>query len=243
MSENNKPSTKPDNTPELDWLDETIPVSLRFDDPYYSKNDGLAETRHVFINGNRLTDRMQSSASFLVGELGFGTGLNFLMAVNEWQSHGAVDAKFEFISFERYPMSASDMQRALSVWPHISDEAQQLVQAYQEALAGATDTLTINWSDTCKLTVLVGEAYERLSRSHIIADAWFLDGFSPAKNPDMWSDVLMQQVFEHTAPGGTFATYTAAGWVRRNLLAVGFEVDRVPGHAGKREMMIGHKPE
>lgn len=241
MPENNKPSLKPQSAPELDWLDGTIPVSRIFDDPYYSKNNGLAETRHVFINGNALAERMQTSPSLVIAELGFGTGLNFLMAAGEWKN-AAPGASLEFISFERYPLPAADMQRALSAWPQIEDEAKKLAGAYETALASGTDTLTIDWSDNCKLTVLVGEAFERLSQSDFISDAWFLDGFSPARNPDMWSDDLMRQVFEHTASGGTFATYTAAGWVRRNLIAAGFEVARVPGHAGKREMMIGHKP-
>ena len=91
------------------------------------------------------------------------------------------------------------------------------------------------------LTVVVGDALDGVRRWNGAADGWYLDGFAPSKNPDMWSAELMQAVAGRTKPGGTFASYTAAGWVRRNLQAAGFAVEKCPGHAGKREMIRGVK--
>jgi tRNA U34 5-methylaminomethyl-2-thiouridine-forming methyltransferase MnmC len=245
MPENNDHSDGPIETPALDWLDGSIPVATRFDDPYYSKSDGLAETRHVFLNGNNLETRWQSLApesGFTIAELGFGTGLNFLATVQTWRNTAPADARLRFISFEKYPMTPVDMKTALSRWPELVDDANLFCNKYRAAMQGEPDIISIEWAPGISLVLHLGDANNELAKTGFMADAWFLDGFAPSKNPQLWSADLLQAVFEHTAPGGSLATYTAAGWVRRNLMATGFKIARVRGHAGKREMMIGSRP-
>ncbi len=205
---------------EIIWQDETVPVSTRFDDPYFT--GGLDETRHVFLDGNRLSDRFVDG--FHIAELGFGTGLNLLAALEAFGQIGTL----RYTSFEAYPMERCDIETALSAFPELDPSP-----------------LLDHWPDThirtenLDLQVIVGDARDTLPAWTGQADAWFLDGFSPAKNPELWAPELMQQVERHTAPGGTFATYTAAGHVRRALSDAGFDVERVPGFGRKRHMTIG----
>jgi tRNA U34 5-methylaminomethyl-2-thiouridine-forming methyltransferase MnmC len=220
-------------TATVTWKSGEVPVSQRFDDPYFSLENGLAETRYVFLEGNGLPGRFCDG--FHVAELGFGTGLNFLATLQAWENAGA-PGRLQFTSFEAFPLSRDDMTRALSVF----------------ASAGLrTDLLAARWSEDggafeltpgVDLTVIVGDARARLCAWDGRADAWFLDGFSPAKNPELWEPALMAEVSDHTAPGGTFATYTAAGHVRRSLAEAGFLVRRLPGYGRKRHMTCGVKP-
>jgi tRNA U34 5-methylaminomethyl-2-thiouridine-forming methyltransferase MnmC len=220
----------------LDWVDDTIPKSVRFDDTYYSKTDGHSETDHVFIQGNNLGQRLLDASAFSVGELGFGTGLNFLTLWRFWRELNVKESKLTFVSFELYPISKTEIMKALSRWSELQTDAEHLFK---------------NWNpdfeffqfehDDISLTVFFSDANIRLPQLDLKIDAWFLDGFSPAKNPELWNTDLMRTVFDKTNPHGTFATYTSAGWVRRNLQATGFQVERVKGHAGKRQMTIGKK--
>jgi tRNA U34 5-methylaminomethyl-2-thiouridine-forming methyltransferase MnmC len=218
----------------LDWQDGQ-PVSLLFCDKFYSATDGQGETTHVFLAGNGLPERWHGTEHFTIAELGFGTGLNFLETWRHWITDRAPGQRLTFVSFERYPLSWEAIATALSKWTSLDDLAAVLVDRWQTGPDGAPwamdgqTTLQIAPSDAlASVTAWAGKA-----------DAWFLDGFAPAKNPDMWSAELMRAVAAHTTPGGTFATYTAAGWVRRNLQAAGFGVEKRPGFAGKREMMCG----
>ena len=199
---------------ELAWTETGVPVSIRFDDPYFSLSGGLEETRHVFLDGNDLPARFRDG--FHIGELGFGTGLNFLAAVEAFRAAGC-PGRLRFTSFEAFPMDAGDRQRALAHYPGLP----------LDALGGAPDV---------ELTIIEGDARETLPRWSGCADAWFLDGFSPAKNPELWGADLLGQVARHTVPGCTAATYTAAGFVRRGLEAAGFAVTRTPGFGRKRHM-------
>ncbi len=216
----------PFHPPELSWHDDRIPVADRFGDPYFSLDGGLAETRHVFLAGNGLPDRLHDG--FHVAELGVGTGLNLIALALAAQTHG-VTARYT--GFEAFPMSPADMARALDAFPETATLA---------------PLLTAQWGrDTIDLpgvtaTIIPGDARTTLPAWQGRADAWFLDGFAPAKNPEMWGDTLMAQVALHTAPNGTFATYTAAGHVRRALTAAGFTVERRPGFGRKRHMTVGH---
>jgi tRNA U34 5-methylaminomethyl-2-thiouridine-forming methyltransferase MnmC len=222
--------------PQLDWIDETIPISRRFDDPYYSKASGIDETRHTFINGNDLPQRLAQTRAFTIAELGFGTGLNFLATCALWDDVSSPDAQLHFISFEQYPLTSQDLQKALSRWPQLDAGSRSLVDEWQPQF----EFLDTKIGNT-RLTVFFSDANVRLPQLDFAADAWFLDGFSPARNPELWSLELMRHVFDRTLPGGTFATYTSAGWVRRNLQSAGFAVQRIPGHANKRQMTIGTK--
>ncbi|THH35417.1 FAD-dependent oxidoreductase [Aliishimia ponticola] len=203
-----------DQRANIAWSAEGVPISTRFDDPYFSLADGLEETRHVFLSGNDLPARFRDG--FHVAELGFGTGLNFLATVQAWRAAG-IPGRLHFTSFEAFPMSDSDRTRALAAYDGLP----------VDALSGADDV---------NLTIVEGDARETLPRWDGCADAWFLDGFSPAKNPELWEEPLLAEVARHTAPQGTAATYTAAGFVRRGLEAAGFSVTRVTGYGRKRHM-------
>ena len=213
----------------LDWRDGIVPVSQRFDDPYFSLADGLAETRHVFLAGNGLPDRLRDG--FHVAELGFGTGLNLLALMIAWQGMSAPGV-VRFTSFEAYPMAAGDMARALEAFP----EARAVAGPLLEQWAAGARRLHLPGVEA---DIIIGDARETLPAWGGVADAWFLDGFSPAKNPELWSQSLMGAVAAHTVTGGTFATYTAAGHVRRALAEAGFTVERLPGHGRKRHMTVG----
>lgn len=213
-----------DQRAELTWTDDHIPVSDRFDDPYYSLQNGLAETRHVFLDGNDLPARF--APGFHIAELGFGTGLNMLTVWSEWEKSGQT-TPLSFTSFEAYPMDPADMSRALEAFPEIAPWGTRFLQHWR---GGSCDLGTL------RLEVIEGDAREMLPKWTKSADAWFLDGFSPAKNPELWGAELLQHVANHTAPGGTAATYTAAGFVRRGLEEAGFSVTRAPGYGRKRHM-------
>ncbi len=221
-----------DDNAKIRWEDGDLPVSTDFDDPYFSRQDGLAEATHVFLDGNDLPDRFAGAKAFTIAELGFGTGLNFLAATSLWNRTAAPGARLSFVSFEMFPMRAADMARALAPWPEVSDLATALCTAWPAehiALPGAD------------LVVHRGDARTAVPAWTGAADAWFLDGFAPARNPEMWGQILLTAVHGHTRPGGSFATYAAAGHVRRSLAAAGFNITRAPGHGRKREMLKGRR--
>lgn len=214
-----------DQRADLEWRDTGVPVSVRFDDPYYSLDDGLAETQHVFLGGNDLPARFMDG--FHVAELGFGTGLNFLVTLAAWRAAG-VSGTLRFTSFEAYPLKMTEMSRALQAFDGLP----------LEIFDGSYSLEHLSGLDF-ELTVIVGDARDTLPPWQGRADAWFLDGFSPAKNPELWGADLMAQVGAHTAQRGTVATYTAAGFVRRGLADAGFDVTRVAGFGRKRHMTRG----
>ncbi len=207
----------------LDWRD-GVPISCRFDDPYYSLDNGLAETRHVFLDGNGLPDRF--CTGFHIAELGFGTGLNCAAALQAWLDSGQTGV-LHYTAFEAYPLRPDDAATALAAFPELG----AAIDILKAAMNGESGPLA--------LSVIEGDANATLPAWTGRADAWFLDGFSPAKNPELWNAGLMAHVARHTAPEGTFATYTAAGHVRRALDKAGFRVTRVPGFGRKRHMTTG----
>ena len=219
----------PHQTAQIDWRDNGTPVSTRFDDPYFSLAGGLAETEHVFLAGNGLPERFLDG--FHIAELGFGTGLNMLAALRSFRE-ASIKGTLFFTSFEAFPMSPDDMTKALGHFDGL-----------------ATDIITTQWTgETVVLTapdlraeIIIGDARDTLQTWDGRADAWFLDGFSPAKNPELWSPGILAEVGKHTRQGGTFATYTAAGHVRRSLTEAGFAVERVKGFGHKRHMSVGRK--
>ncbi len=207
---------------DLDWREGDIPISRRFDDPYFSLNGGLQETRHVFLAGNDLSARLVPG--FQVAELGFGTGLNLLALAQ------VATVPVRFTSFEAYPMNVPELARAHAAFPELAGLAAELRAGWQARRFAV---------GLVEAEIIEADARTALPDWPGRADAWFLDGFSPARNPELWGEALMAEVARHTAPGGTFATYTAAGHVRRALAAAGFEVARAPGFAGKRHMSRG----
>lgn len=216
------PDPDPARHPQLDWRDGGVPVSTRFDDPYFSLGGGLAEARHVFLAGNDLPARLRPG--FHVAELGFGTGLNCLALAQ------AATVPVAMTSFEGWPMSLPQLERAHAAFPELAGLSAQLRAGWGRAVIRVGPV---------ELRLVVGDVAHTLPGWQGCADAWFLDGFSPAKNPGMWGPEIMAQVGRRTVPGGTFATYTAAGAVRRALADAGFEVTRRPGFGRKRHMSAG----
>ena len=216
-----------------------MPYSRAFDDHFYCRNDGRLECGHVFLAGNDLPPRWQREKPFRIAELGFGTGLNLCETWRQWRETAPEGASLSFTSFELFPMARADIGRALSHWPEIDRERKILTEKWPDSPSGRVE---IELEPRLRLTVVCGAALESLAREEMPFDAWYLDGFAPSRNPDMWSAELMAEVFRNTVPGGRFATYAAAGFVRRNLAAAGFTVERRPGFAGKREMLCGGKP-
>ena len=209
----------------LDWRDGIVPVSRQFDDPYFSLAGGLDEARHVFLAGNGLPQRLR--AGFQIAELGFGTGLN-LLATHLANPGLAI----RYTSFEAFPLSADDIAKALAAFPQAFAVAGAFLQAWRAGIR-RFDLGQI------AVEVIVGDARATLPLWPGMADAWYLDGFSPAKNPELWSADMMVDVARHTAPCGTFATFSAAGHVRRGLAEAGFRVERRPGFGSKRHMSAG----
>ncbi len=218
--------------PALDWTGETVPVARAFDDPYYNTDDGLAETRHVFLGGNDLPARFRPG--FQIAELGFGTGLNFLAACEAWSKAKPTGA-LHYTSFEAHPMELQAASKALAQFDDLWRQRGSLTAMWDILWEGRS----VLFGGGIHLHVVIGDARQTVRRWNGAADAWFLDGFSPAKNPEMWEPELMAAVGKKTAAGGTFATYTAAGEVRRSLDDAGFDVERVEGFGTKKHMSRG----
>ncbi|CAN7470942.1 tRNA (5-methylaminomethyl-2-thiouridine)(34)-methyltransferase MnmD [Rhizobium sp. LjRoot98] len=222
----------------LEWHAGDMPYSQEFGDHFYCREDGRLECGHVFLAGNGLPGRWRGPGTFRIGELGFGTGLNCCETWRQWKTAAAEGTNLHFVSFERFPMQAGDIGRALSHWPEIDAERQALCAAWPDAPNGRID---LDLATDVRLTVVCGPAFDTIPGFPAPFDAWYLDGFAPRRNPDMWSQELMRVVQEKTVEEGTFATYAAAGFVRRNLQAAGFIVERRPGFGSKREMLCGVK--
>ncbi|ADP13159.1 5-methylaminomethyl-2-thiouridine methyltransferase [Erwinia sp. Ejp617] len=236
---------------ELSWNECGTPVSRAFDDVYFSNQNGLEETQYVFLNGNGLPDRFSTHprSLFVAAETGFGTGLNFLalwQAFNDFQQQQP-DARLQrlhFISCEKFPLSISDLAAAHAGWPQLASLASQLHQQWPEALPGCHRLLLDGGRITLDLwfgdvNQLIHTFDDTLNQQ---VDAWLLDGFAPAKNPEMWTAALFDCMARLARPGATLATFTAAGFVRRGLQQAGFEISKRKGFGQKREMLAGHLP-
>lgn len=219
----------------VDWRDDLVPVSRRFGDPYFSLEGGLAETEHVFLAGSGLPGRFGAGPGglFRIGELGFGTGLNVLATLALWQGAGR-PGRVEVTSFEGFALSRDEMARALSAFPGLAG----LVPGLLAAAERGGGMLAPGFG----LRIVAGDVRETLPRENEAVEAWYLDGFAPAKNPEMWGPDVLAAVAARLVPGGTVATYTAAGAVRRGLAEAGLEVRRVRGYGRKRHMTIAWKP-
>ncbi|WP_312491857.1 bifunctional tRNA (5-methylaminomethyl-2-thiouridine)(34)-methyltransferase MnmD/FAD-dependent 5-carboxymethylaminomethyl-2-thiouridine(34) oxidoreductase MnmC [Pseudomonas cremoris] len=225
---------------QLDWDDQGRPHSRVFDDVYFSDKSGLEETRYVFLEQNRLQERfaaLPEGGRLVIGETGFGTGLNFLCAWQLFEQHAVAGARLHFVSVEKYPLSHADLQRALALWPELQLFAEQLLKQYIAIHQGFQRLVLDNGRVT--LTLLIGDALEQLPQLDAQVDAWFLDGFAPAKNPDMWTAELFAELARLAAPGSTISTFTSTGWVRRLINAAGFKMKRTPGIGHKWEILRG----
>jgi len=222
--------------PDLSWKDDGTPEATAHGDIYFSRDGGLEETRAVFLAGNGLPERWSGREHFTIAELGFGTGLNFLAAWQMWLAHRpSPSARMHFVSFEGFPLDAADAARALEAWPELAPLTEKLIAKWPHRARGVR---RIDWpGHGVSLTLHIDDIAAALPASRLKADAWFLDGFSPAKNTAMWDDAIYPLIAARTAPGATIGTYTVAGHVRRGLSEAGFSVSKAPGYGRKRDRL------
>ncbi len=224
----------------LDWKDGQ-PYSNCYGDVYFSADSGLEETRHVFLQGNQLRERLavlSAGESFCIGETGFGTGLNFLSTWQLFDQIAPPGTSLDFFSVEKFPLNDDELRAALALWPELAAQAEGLLARWHRRVPGWN-----RWNfagGRVRLTLAMEDVAQALPQLPVgCVDAWFLDGFSPAKNPEMWSDAVLGDIAHASRSGATLATYTSAGWVRRGLQQAGFAVERVEGFGRKREMVCG----
>lgn len=214
------------------------PRSKEFDDVYFSESGGLAETRHVFIDGNGLPGRWKGRPQFTIFETGLGTGLNFLATWKLFRETREAGAHMDFISVEKFPLDAAQIKDYLSLWSdELKYELEILCGNYPKETAG---THKIVMDDSTALTLIFEDVNNALPIMEEKVDCWFLDGFKPVSNPDMWSETVFQNMVRLSNPGATFATFTAAGAVKRGLQAAGFTVEKRDGFGWKRDMLTGY---
>ncbi|WP_185236381.1 bifunctional tRNA (5-methylaminomethyl-2-thiouridine)(34)-methyltransferase MnmD/FAD-dependent 5-carboxymethylaminomethyl-2-thiouridine(34) oxidoreductase MnmC [Teredinibacter franksiae] len=262
-----RPAKNPTTCPaDITWNENSQPISTQFDDVYFSTTDGLKETEFVFLQHNNLPQRWQTPTSnnhFTVAETGFGTGLNFLVTWYNWQKQTPQNtadgpARLHFISVEKYPLLRADLARALALWPEFAALSEQLLSQYPPQPIEGTFRLTFDdgkvlltliFSDAengltqiapCSTLARHAGAEYTLGNGPLVVDAWFLDGFSPAKNPEMWTPTLFQSMAKLSGKNTTFSTFTSARVVREGLKEAGFHCIKVSGFGLKREMLYGH---
>lgn len=221
----------------LQFAADGTPFSPLYDDVYHSASGGIAQARHVFLAGNDLPRRWQGRSTFVIAETGFGLGLNFLCTWQAWRSDPRRCEVLQFISAEKHPLVGDDLYRAHSAWPGLEREAAEL-RAHWPGLGGGEHRIALD-EGRVVLRLLFGDAVECLSLLDAAVDAFYLDGFSPAKNPELWSLAVFRQLARLSAPAATLATWSVAGHVRRGLQDAGFAVERRSGFAGKRQMLVG----
>ena len=225
----------------LDWQNGHL-YSARFGDLYFSRDSGLEEKRYVFLQGNRLAERfalLPKGSALSIGETGFGTGLSFLCTWQLFDKVASPEASLDFFSVEKYPLGEEDLSAALALWPELRPYADELMLRWGRRVPGWN-----RWSfagGRIRLTLAIEDVAEALPETHGI-DAWFLDGFSPARNPEMWTPQAFHEIVRASRTGATFATYTSAGVVRRGLEQAGFQVKKISGFGRKREMLQGDLP-
>ncbi len=228
-------------SPQVKWLPSGEPYSEKFRDIYFSNQNGLAESCYVFLEGNDLTARFKESTGiFRIAETGFGTGLNFLACCQLFNKINNPHLFLDYVSVEKFPLSKPELQQALSIWSELAYLSDQLIHSYPEICYPGT--VQIQLAENVLLTLIFDDAVGGYSKYQHHVNAWFLDGFAPSLNPEMWSDKLFQQVARLSSiqdTTTTFSTFTAASQVRKELSRVGFEVIKRKGFGKKREMLFG----
>ncbi|MFT6985404.1 MAG: tRNA 5-methylaminomethyl-2-thiouridine biosynthesis bifunctional protein [Psychromonas sp.] len=233
---------------QINWSDQCEPFSAQFEDVYFNTEQGLNESLYVFIQGNNLSERWLNCKAplFCIAETGFGTGLNFLVTCLQFQqfqqSHTSAPLRrLHFSSFEKFPLSIEDLQCALNRWPLLDDFIKPLIAQYPLALTGCHRITLDKFNIT--LDLWFGDVKETLpslyNYSEGLFDCWYLDGFSPSKNPEMWSEQLFKEIAKTCKADATIATFSAAGFVRRGLMSAGFTIQKRNGYGKKREMLVG----
>ena len=222
---------------QLSFEPDGTPCSARYNDVYHTRAGGPEQARHVFLAGNDLPSKWQNRPHFTILETGFGLGLNFLATWATWRDDPQRCRELRFLSVEKHPVSLADLARAHAAWPEFAESAEQLRRHWPPLEAG---THRIELAEGQLILDLVfGDALEALSKLQEQADAFYLDGFAPDKNPELWSPALFKTLAKLAVPGATLATWSVAGHVQRGLNAAGFVTEKRPGFAGKRQMLAG----
>ncbi|MFL2771791.1 MAG: bifunctional tRNA (5-methylaminomethyl-2-thiouridine)(34)-methyltransferase MnmD/FAD-dependent 5-carboxymethylaminomethyl-2-thiouridine(34) oxidoreductase MnmC [Rhodospirillaceae bacterium] len=224
-------------SPQLDFSETGVPRSLRFGDTYFDGEDGLLESTHVFHKGCEIPHDWAGRDKYVIGELGFGTGLNFLATWSIWRQTAPLDARLHYLSIDRFPIPKEDLKRCLNQWPELTLLKSTLVDSYPTLLPG-THRLFLENSRVV-LTLIFGDVLPALQGLETSVNAWFLDGFSPSKNPEMWQPKVFSEIARLSKANTRIATYTVAGQVRRNLNAAGFVVKKRSGTGKKRAVLSG----
>ena len=224
-------------TAKLSFTTQGTPFHEGTEDIYHSEHGGLAQARRVFLAGNGLPERWRGRASFTILETGFGIGLNFLAAWDALRADASGPKRLHFVSVEKEPLARADLKRALEPWAELAPLAGALVESWPPPLAGF-HRLHFDGGRVI-LTLLFGQAHQDLPQLEAAADAFFLDGFTPARNPEIWSPETVRELARLAAPGATLATWTVSGGVRAALSDVGFHLEKRAGFGGKREMLVG----
>jgi len=221
----------------LEFAPDGTPFSASYGDVYHSAHGGPEQARHVFIAGNDLPQRWQGKDRFVILETGFGLGLNFLASWQAWKNDAQRCRRLHFVSFEKHPFTAADLAIAQQAWPEFAEFAAEL-QQHWPLLTPGVHRLHLDGGNVI-LTLFFGDATQQLRTVNAAVDAFFLDGFSPAKNPELWTPQLCKALARLSSEGTTLATWSVAGHVRQALIEAEFDLEKRPGFAGKRQMLSG----
>ena len=224
---------------QIEFDDQGRLISTQYDDIYFQPEDSRAESEYVFIEHGHVREKFVEKADTTIVEFGFGTGLNFLLTYDAWMKSKPKDKRLHYISFEKHPILKSDLSKIFEYWPDLKVQSDNLLSHYPVLTEGVHRIVFT--SDNIHLTLVFGDIIDTLPQIDFGsgADIWFLDGFAPAKNPDMWGDSLWNMIGKNTKQGGRVTTFTAAGFVKRGLQSAGFAVEKVKGFGRKREMLVG----
>ncbi len=220
--------------PEIEWQGNT-PYAPLYGDVYFSRQDGIGESQHNFLAGCGIPRAWQAKPQFTIGETGFGTGLNFLLTCTTWQAYKPANGYLTYLSFEKHPWPRDALQKLHAAWPQFAPATVALYDAYPPLKPGLHLCAV---APDITLLLAFGEAVDILPAITGQVDAWYLDGFAPAKNPDLWSAPVINQIGRLSRPGTRLATFTAAGFVKDNLTAAGFAVTKTPGFMHKRNRIV-----
>lgn len=233
-------------TAQITWQQQT-PYSTEFNDIYFSPEDGLAESEYVFLQANHLPQRWQQQPNLTICELGFGSGLNFLLTWQKWQRNTLNNGHLNYLAIEKFPIAADALATLYQQWSNLAEQGTLLLKQYPLIMPGLHQ---LQITPNLTLTLLFDDIEAALSHITDKVDVWYLDGFAPQKNPDMWTDNVFNHMHRLSQSGTTLSTFTAAGQVRRGLINAGFTIQKQKGFGKKREMLIGqyctdqppHKP-
>ncbi|MCW8931536.1 MAG: tRNA (5-methylaminomethyl-2-thiouridine)(34)-methyltransferase MnmD [Gammaproteobacteria bacterium] len=249
-----------EKTAQISWMPSGEPFSELFQDFYFSTDGGFQETEYVFLKQNNIVQRFLAlqeapdDTVFRIGETGFGTGLNFLVTLYHWLQISDLNCILEYTTVEKYPLTKLQLEEAYKTfkktWPQLSLCCDELLSQYPQEIAHSDDSSSSHqielFDGKICLNLIINDAtlgLKQLLPTEKTMDAWYLDGFAPAKNPDMWQMELFNTLFALSQSGTTLSTFTSAGVVRRGLIEAGFEMSKIPGLGKKREILLGVYPE